>query len=295
MDYERQAGKTFLEKGNTYSEKRVACVGAGPASLACAAELAKEGVEVTIFDQHKEAGGMLRYLIPPYRLPEQILNQDLEQLEKLGVRFELNHYVSTEEMEKLKEEYDHVFVGTGMWGAKTLPIPGCELDGVVTAIDFLQQAKENNGKQNSLGAVVIIGGGDVAMDCAATSKLLGATSIYDVFIETLEDAPAVQQEKDFVFQLGVPLISEFKPVEIIGNSKVERVRFEHITNGSTMEIKADTVIFAVGQSLTDDGKVWVDDQGLLTGGDMVNGGDTVVRAIYEGKEAAAKILESFRG
>lgn len=295
MEYERKAGKTFIKRGDTYLNKRVACIGAGPASLACAAELAKEGVEVTIFDEHEEAGGMLRYLIPPYRLPEYVVNQDIKQLDQLGVKFKLNHKVSIEEIEEIKAEYDYVFIGTGMWESKTLTIPGSDLDGVIKAIDFLSESKEKHGISKQLGSVVIIGGGDVAMDCAATCKLLGATSIYDVFIESLTDAPAVQQEKDRVFKLGVPLISEFKPVEIIGNGKVERVKFEHMNNGSTMEIVADTVILAVGQKLREDAKSLADVYDILVGGDMVNGGDTVVRAVKEGKEAAEKILESFRG
>ncbi|WP_062352629.1 FAD-dependent oxidoreductase [Bacillus kwashiorkori] len=295
MEHERLTNKTFLTKGDTFTDKRVACIGAGPASLACAAELAKAGVEVTIYDEHSEAGGMLRYLIPPYRLPDQVVNQDIAQLEKLGVKFELNHKVSKEELAKLRTEYDTVFVGAGMWGAKTLPIPGADLEGVVTAIDFLSEARTNRGEVKELGNVVIIGGGDVAMDCAATSKLLGATHIYDVFVETLEAAPAVQQEKEFVFQLGVPMISEFKPVEFNGNGKVQRVKFEHMTNGSTMEIAADTVILAVGQKLREDASTFKEEEGLYIGGDLLNGGDTVVRAVNEGKEAAAKIMESFRG
>lgn len=294
MEHERLANKTFLRKMDTYSDKKVACIGAGPASLACAAELAKQGVQVTIYDEHDRPGGALRYLIPPYRLPDEIIDHDIYQLKKLGVTFVLNHKVTKEELEDLKKEYDHVFVGAGTWQPKTLNIPGSDLEGVIPALEFLEKARKNHGNIEPLGSVVIIGGGDVAMDCASTAKYLGATSIYAVFIESLEEAPAVQQEKDFVFKLGVPMISEFKPVAFIGDGKVERVQFEHNENGSTMELKADTVILAIGQSLRDDAATWKEDEALFSGGDMTNGGDTVVRAVGEGKEAARKILQSFQ-
>lgn len=294
MEHERKCNKTYLIKEDTYTGKRVACIGAGPASLSCAAELAKKGVEVTIFDEHKKPGGMLRYGIPPFRLPDAVIDQDIRQLEKLGVKFELNHKVTPEELEKLKKEYDSIFIGAGLWQPKKLSIPGSALQGIVTALEFLAQARENHGEMDSLGNVVIIGGGDVAMDCAATCKHLGAASIYAVFMETLEGAPAVQREKDYVFKMGIPLISGFKPIEFIGKEKVERVKFEHMTNGSTMELVADTVILAVGQTMREDAASWKESEDIFTGGDMVNGGDTVVRAVKEGKEAAAKIMESFK-
>ncbi|WP_042357413.1 FAD-dependent oxidoreductase [Bacillus rubiinfantis] len=294
MEHERKLDKTYLTVNDTYQGKRVACIGAGPASLACAAELAKQGVEVTIFDEHQQPGGMLRYGIPPYRLPDTVIDQDIHQIKKLGVKFELNHTVTLEELEYMNNTYDAVFVGAGLWAPKKLPLPGADLNGVFTAIEFLKEARETHGELTGLGNVVIIGGGDVAMDCAATCKLLGASTIYDVFIETLEDAPAVQKEKDFIFKLGIPMISEFKPIELIGTEKVERVKFEHISNGSTLEIAADTVIFAVGQTMRDDAATWKNANGGFYGGDMMNGGDTVVRAVQEGKEAAVKMMKSFQ-
>jgi dihydropyrimidine dehydrogenase (NAD+) subunit PreT len=138
-----------------------------------------------------------------------VLDQDISQLEKLGVKFELNHRVTSAELEYMKQEYDQIFVGVGTWQPKKLHIPGADLQGFVLALEFLAHAKENHKEMSPLGDVVIIGGGDVGMDCAATSKLLGATSIYNVFLESLEGAPAVQSEKDFVFKLGIPLISEY--------------------------------------------------------------------------------------
>lgn len=294
MEHERALDKTYLSKKDTYTGKRVACIGSGPASLACAADLAKEGVEVTIFEEHQKIGGMLRYTIPPFRLPDSVLDQDISQLEKLGVKFELNHRVTPAELEYLQQEYDQVFVGAGTWQPKKLPIPGADLPGVVLALDFLAQAKENHKEMAPLGDVVIIGGGDVGMDCAATSKLLGATSIYNVFLESLEGAPAVQSEKDFVFKLGIPLISEFKPVEFIGNGKVEKVKFQHITNESTILLKGDTVILAVGQKMSEETCSLKESEHIFIGGDMANGGNTAVQAIGEGRIAAAKIMESFK-
>ncbi|MDF2854974.1 MAG: dihydropyrimidine dehydrogenase [Neobacillus sp.] len=294
MEHERALNKTYLTKNDKYTGKRVACIGSGPASLACAADLAKEGVDVTIFEENQKVGGMLRYAIPPFRLPDYVLDQDISQLEKLGVKFELNHSVTFAELEYMKQEYDHIFVGAGTWQSKKLAIPGADLQGIVLALDFLTEAKENHSEMAPLGDVVIIGGGDVGMDCATTSKLLGATSIYNVFLESLEGAPAVQKEKDFVFRMGIPLISEFKPVEFIGSGKVEKVRFEHMTNESTILLKADTVILAVGQKVTEDTVSLKETEQIFTGGDMDNGGNTAVQAISEGRVAAAKIMESFK-
>ena len=132
---------------------KIACVGAGPASLACARELALFGYDVTIYEANEKAGGVLTYGIVPSRLPQEVVDFDIATIEKLGVTFKFNETIDAARLEELKAEYDAVFVGTGLWKSKVIDIPGKDLDGVVSAIDFLKDARLN--KENmTLGDTV---------------------------------------------------------------------------------------------------------------------------------------------
>lgn len=291
MEYEKKTGKSYIEKKNTYAGKKVLCIGAGPAGLACAAELAKSGVHVVVADQNTKAGGMLRYGVPPFRLTDDVIDQDVEQVKKLGVEFHMDTAVKPDELQGLRKKYDAVFIGNGLWTGKMLPIKGSKLKGVDTAVNFLKNARESHGKIGKLGKVVIIGGGDVAMDCATTSKTLGADSVTVVFIESLETAPANPDEKNRAFGMGIPLIGQFKPVSIDGDGKVSSITFEHLEQASTLKFAADTVIFAVGQAAGDSFDTSI--AGVYAGGDCVNGGKTAVQAVKEGKDAADEIMKTF--
>jgi dihydropyrimidine dehydrogenase (NAD+) subunit PreT len=184
-----------------------------------------------------------------------------------------------------------------------------ELEGVWTAAEYLKKARVTNGKFNSGNKVVIIGGGDVAMDCAATAKLAGAEKVMIYYRRTVEEAPAYIEEIKFVQSLGVTMTTEFAPKEILADgNKVGFVVFEGRDKESEAKIKADTVVFAVGQEpeamhgmtafkVNDKGFIVVGDEtgetgidGVFAAGDIVNGGKTVVEAVAEGKKVAIAMV-----
>lgn len=287
---------------------KVACIGAGPASLACAAKLATEGYQVTIFEEEEKAGGVLTYGITPARLPQHVVDFDVKAVKDLGVKFVFNTKVGKDiTFEELKKTYNAIFVGTGLWSPKMPDIKGKELAGVYSAVDFLKNARKNNGKIEMGQKVVVIGGGDVAMDCAVTAKLAGAESVAIYYRRTLEEAPANMEEIQYAISLGITITTNFAPAEIIGKKNVEFIMFDGRDKKSGAKVAADTVVFAIGQAPEDMTKVApvnvtekgtiaakakgkTNVAGVFAAGDIVNGGNTVVEAVAKGKEAAVEII-----
>lgn len=309
MEQEKAFGMKTIEVPEVKKPGKVACIGAGPASLTVASKLAEAGYEVAVFEAEQKAGGVLSYGIVPARLPQDVVDQDIKLIEDLGVKIHLGTKVDSVESLKAKG-FDVVFVGTGLGGAKKADIPGNDLDGVWTASDYLKEARVSNGKFNQGNKVVIIGGGDVAMDCAATAKLAGAEKVMIYYRRTVEEAPAYIEEIKFVQSLGVTMTTEFAPKEILADgNKVGFVVFEGRDKESEAKVKADTVVFAIGQEPSDmtalagfqvdpKGFIVADEEtgetgveGVFAAGDIVNGGKTVVEAVAEGKKAAAAIVE----
>lgn len=291
MEQEKAFGMQTLVAGKA-TGKKVLCIGAGPASLAVAAKLAQMGVAVKIIDENAKPGGVLRYGITPSRLGDDIVDQDIAAVRSLGVEFELGRRVHGNELAELRKQYDAVFIGVGMSDSKQImSLPGRELKGCESAVAFLKRARSSGGKIDHLGRVVIIGGGDVAMDCASTSKQLGADSVHVTFIETLENMPANKPELDYVISLGVPVMPAFMPTEVVGKDKVEGVQLLSMDKASNLYLKADTVVFAVGQRVSDDYQDLPKGEGFFVGGDLANGGKTVVHAVADGKRVAVEIAE----
>lgn len=281
----------------------VACVGAGPASLACAAELAKAGYGVTIFEREQKPGGVLTYGIVPSRLPQEVVDYDISHVRNLGVRFELGKPVTGADL----QGFDAVFIGVGLWQPRLAGIPGAELDGVYTAVDYLKQARTNSAAFNAGQKVIVVGGGDVAVDCAVTAKLLGAEDVKIVYRRTLEEAPANMAEFQYALSLGIGITTGMAPACLHGDGKLSSAEFKGFRDGSKLEIEADTIVFALGQgaedvqdlidvALTDRGTIKADGSGrtsaenVFAAGDIVNGGQTVVEAVAGGKAAAVSIL-----
>lgn len=310
-DQEALFGMKILEA----PEKKIgkaACIGAGPASLACAAVLAQAGVEVTVYEKKPKAGGLLTYGIIPSRLPGEVVAQELRHIEDLGVKFVYNTTIGQDlSFDDLRtRSFDAIFIGTGLDQSKMLDIPGVKLDGVIGALDFLARAKDADGKISVGERVVVVGGGDVAMDAAATAALLGAKTTI-VYRRTLAEAPANKKELEFTQALGVGFALQFRPVEIIGeNGKVAAFKAIGTDGVSSLTLKADQVILAVGQEcgsaglsaaarteknliIAENGATNV--PGIFAGGDIVNGGKTVVQAVAEGKAAAAGMLQFMGG
>ena len=281
---------------------KVACVGAGPASLAAAAELAKAGYRVTIFEREEKAGGVLTYGIVPSRLPQAVVDHDIAQVKGLGVKFEFGKEVKAADL----EAYDAVFVGTGLWGANLPKIEGIELAGVYSAVDFLKEARTKKNAFDPGKKVIVVGGGDVAVDCAVSAKLLGAEDVKIVYRRTLEEAPGNMTEFQYALTLGIGITTGMAPAAIKGADKVEAVEFKGFRDeAAQLVLSADTIVFATGQTAEDQtavAPVKVADKGLIkapkgkaggkffAAGDIVNGGKTVVEAVAAGKEAADAMI-----
>ena len=282
----------------------VACVGAGPASLAVAAELAKAGYNVTILEREAKAGGVLTYGIVPSRLPQAVVDHDIAQVEGLGVKFQFNTEVKAADL----DAYDAVFVGAGLWADNLPKIDGIELDGVYAAVDFLKEARTKAEGFNPGKKVLVVGGGDVAVDCAVSAKLLGAEDVKIVYRRTLEEAPGNMTEFHYALSLGIGMTTGMAPAAVQGNGKVEAVEFKGFRDeAAELTLSADTIVFATGQKaedmaavagvkVTDKGTIAADDAGatdvekIFAAGDIVNGGKTVVEAVAAGKVAAASMI-----
>ena len=307
IEQEKALGMKTLVAPAEKKAAKVACIGAGPASLACAAMLAQEGYEVTIYEAEAKAGGVLTYGITPSRLPQEVVDHDVKQVEDLGVKFVFNTKVGKDvKVEDLQKEYAAIFVGAGLWQAKLPEVPGTDKAGVITAVDFLKAARTSGGTYNPGKKVVVIGGGNVAMDCAVTAKLLGAETAL-VYRRSIEEAPAEMAEIQHIVDLGVSITTNFAPAEVVGAEKVEAVKFTGRDGVSEATIACDTVVFAIGQAaedMTAVAPVAVNDKGLIivegsktnvagifAAGDVAHGGKTVVEAVAAGKIAAVEIMD----
>ena len=307
IEQEKALGMKTLVAPAEKKAAKVACIGAGPASLACAGMLAQEGYEVTIYEAEAKAGGVLTYGITPSRLPQEVVDHDVKMVEDLGVKFVFNTKVGKDvKVEDLQKEYAAIFVGAGLWQAKLPEVPGTDKAGVVTAVDFLKAARTSGGTYNPGKKVVVIGGGNVAMDCAVTAKLLGAETAL-VYRRSIEEAPAEMAEIQHIVDLGVSITTNFAPAEVVGGDKVEAMKFTGRDGVSEATIACDTVVFAIGQAaedMTAVAPVAVNDKGLIvtTGsktnvagifaaGDIAHGGKTVVEAVAAGKIAAVEIMD----
>ncbi len=286
---ERAMDMQILKTGPS-NGKKVACIGAGPASLACASVLAREGCHLTIFEQSSQPGGMLALGIPRFRLPQETIDFDIAQIEKLGVEFRYNITVSASDLETLTKQFDAVFIGAGLWKPKTLDLPGKNLDGVIHALDYLQNARRYEPSEKG-NRIVVIGDGDVAMDCATTAQSLGAESVKLVFCRPIAEASANITETLLAVSMGIPVVTEFFPQKINGkNGRVTDISFTGADRQSVMNLQIDKLILAVGQERSEELSDVVKQKGLFSGGDWVNGGKTVVAAIAEGKKAAVSII-----
>ena len=276
----------ILEASETVQGEKIACIGAGPASLACSAELAKAGYQVTVFEREEKAGGVLTYGIVPSRLPQEVVEHDIRQIEKLGVEFRFGKEVSVCEL----SAFDAVFVGIGLWKPKLPEIDGIHLKGVYSALEYLKEARTKKEGFEKGTKVVVVGGGDVAVDCAVTAKLLGAEEVRMVYRRTLEEAPGNMTEFQYALSLGIGITTNMAPSALRGKERVEFAEFKGRDALSELKISCDTVIFAIGQRGADMGKA-MEAGNVFAAGDIVNGGKTAVEAVAEGKAAAADIIK----
>lgn len=308
--------------------KRVAIIGSGPAGLTAAYHLALKGHYVKIFEAAPVLGGMLMLTLPEYRLPKNIVERDIKNITSLGVEYEVNRRI--EHLHQLKEEgFDTIFVATGTHNTSKLGVEGAELNGIVSCLDFLRQS--NLGDKTDLKGkrVMVIGGGNTAIDAARTSLRLGALEVIVVYRRSRDEMPCFEPEIREAEEEGVKLMLLRNPVQFMGeNGAVREVRLIKMelgeadaggrkkpvpVSGSEYSEKVDFVIEAIGlQSsatyfspeidIRKDGTVKVNEKTLQTslpfifaGGDNVSGASTIIEAAGQGKRAAFYMDKYLRG
>lgn len=273
-DYERNAQESALPETAKSNGIKVATVGSGPASLSFAGEMIKKGYDVTVFEALHEIGGVLKYGIPEFRLPNAIIDKELENLEQLGVNFEKNFIVGrTASFEQLKEDgFQAFFVGAGAGLPRFMGIPGENYNGILSSNEYLtrvnlMRAYEEDSQTPVLRGkrVAIIGGGNTAMDSVRTAKRLGAEKAMIVYRRSEDELPARQEEVHHAKQEGIEFMFLSNPVEYYANEKgrVNKMRIQKmelgeadasgrrrpvIIEGADEEIDVDMVIVAIGVS-----------------------------------------------
>lgn len=250
---------------------KVAVVGSGPSGLSCAGELAMNGVKVTIFEAFHQAGGVLVYGIPEFRLPKDIVEKEINSLKKLGVEFKLNTVIGkTFFIEELLDEYDFVFIGSGAGLPVFMNIKGENLNGVYSANEFLTRVNlmkaympDSVTPIQRAKNVAVVGAGNVAMDAARTALRLGAEKVYVVYRRSRTEMPAREEEIVHAEEEGIIFRLLTNPVEILGDKKVEGMKVVKMELGepdasgrrrpiaivgSEYEIECDQVIMSIGTS-----------------------------------------------
>lgn len=322
-DAESNAHTPQVEK-SADTGKKVAIIGSGPAGLTAAYYLSELGHQVDIFDRESHAGGMLRYGIPDYRLPREVLDRELKPLTSLGVNFHLKYNLDNEPwLEHLKSrDFDAILVAVGVSAGRNLSIENSHLTGIYQALEFLKSAKTSQ-TPHLEGQVAIIGGGNVAIDAAMTALRLGANSATMICLESRDSMPAHHWEIAQAEEEGVEVLASWGPEKFTSdNGLVSGIELKRCTRVFDAEgifhpqydetqikhVTANSVIVAIGQSvdlgfasgepgltksaentlkINNDMSVGVD--GVFAAGDVTHGPSSIVDAIADGRRAAEKI------
>ena len=316
------------------TDRTVAIIGAGPAGLACADILTRNGVKAKIYDKYSRIGGLLTFGIPPFKLDKDIVEKRKEILEDMGVEFILNTEIGKDiDFQDIYDSHDAVFLGMGTYKPMKGGFAGEDLDGVHEALPFLISNInnvldiDNNVISMEKQKVIVLGGGDTAMDCNRTSIRQEADSVTCIYRRDEENMPGSKKEVKNAKEEGVEFLFNYQPIEIIGKDKVEGVKVVKtklgpadamgrknpiILKNSEKIIPADKVIIAFGFQPSpaawfekhniktkDNGLLKIDNEysyqstnnKIFAGGDMTRGSDLVVTAVFEGREAAENILD----
>jgi NADPH-dependent glutamate synthase beta subunit-like oxidoreductase len=302
--------------------KKVAIVGAGPAGLTSAYYLASKGHAVKVFDAFPEPGGMMRYGIPCYRVPEERLAKDIHEILALGVVFEGNTTIGKDlPLDRLKADFDAVFLASGANGSAKIPLQGAEKEGVLWGWDFLRDVRLGQ-KFEFMGDVIVIGGGNVAIDVALTARRLGASNVHLFSLEDRGEMPAHEWEIARAEEEGVFINTTWAPKKVLGDDKVEGLGFIRCTSvfddacnfnpiydeDISHKFMANHIILAVGQYPdlaylrsqknieAQNGRIKVDtatfatgEAGVFAGGDVVSGPQSIISAIAHGRKTAMAI------
>ena len=339
-DFERESGHITVPEVAHANGIKVAVIGSGPSGLSCAGDLAKLGYDVTVFEALHEIGGVLKYGIPEFRLPNSVVDVEIDNLKKIGVKFVTNFIGGmTDSVEDLKAEgFKAFYVASGAGLPRFMNIPGENYNGILSSNEYLTRV-------NLMGAdsedsdtpvyrgknVVVVGGGNTAMDSVRTAKRLGAERAMIVYRRSEEEMPARLEEVKHAKEEGCEFITLTNPVEYIADERgrVKQVRVQKMAlgepdasgrrspvpvEGSEYTIDADVVVVAVGVSpnpivpnsvkgleISRKGTIVVNDETMqsnlsefFAGGDIVRGGATVILAMGDGRRAAKHIDEMFK-
>ncbi len=308
---------------------RVAVIGSGPAGLTAACELAEKGFPVTVFESMHKPGGMLQKCLPKRRLPKDVLDAEIERMKDSGIEFRTNTKVGKDlTIKKLRQEgFKAIFIATGAHKSRELNIEGCNLEGVMYALEFLKEANIDRAKVGE--EVVVIGGGNVAFDAATTALRMGAKEVTILYRRTIEEMPANPWKIREAETEGIKIQFLISPKKILGkDGRVTALECIKMSlgepdesgrrapvpvAGSEFMIESDMVILAIGETpdltflpkeieVTEAGTIAVDPftmetsmPGVFAGGDVVSGPATVVEAIVAGKRAASSIERYLKG
>lgn len=303
--------------------EKVAVVGAGPAGLSCAYYLALRGYRVTVYEAMPEAGGMLRYGIPAYRLPDEVVLEQVKRLERMGVQFFYNtrigEHADISLAELKKRGFKAVLLAPGTTASRKVELEGVDLPGVFWGLEFLRSIRSGEARPLK-GRVIVVGGGDVAVDAAISARHLGAEEVHMVCLEDAQHMPAYPHNQADAREEGIHIHCGFGPSRIAGAGAVtgmEFIRCLSVTDAEghfaptfdsseTLSLEADAIIFAIGQKTELEGfadtvpvergrfkadpvtfatPTW----GIFAAGDAVSGPASVVQAIAGGREAAESI------
>lgn len=317
-----EQGRAALPKGRK-TDRKVAVIGGGPSGLGAAMKLAQAGVQVTVYEARSRVGGMMA-IAPVFRLPHAVLDQDVQRLKDLGVEFVLNHRV-TEPPEKLLERgFDAIYVATGFPNDLPLDIEGADAEGVWTAMGLLEATMDGSRPKLSKKGkkALIVGGGNTAMDAARTAQRLTGAPVTVVYRRTRAEMPAIEEERELLFEEGNLLEELASPVRIlvkdgcVAGLECERNalgepdldgRRTPVPTGETFVLDADSIVIAIGQSpdreLFSDGRIALrrngsvitthegrtSRSGVYAGGDLISGPDIVIRACADGARAGEAI------
>ncbi len=297
--------------------EKIAVIGSGPAGIECAYELRKNGYQVTIFEKENDFGGILTYGIPDFRLSKKHVNEIIEMLQKLGVKFELGKELGKNlHIEDLKKEYDAIFLGIGAEVPSKYDLGDFEQ---IYDSDYFLKMYNNNKKIENLGNVVVIGGGNVAMDCSRAAVRMGAESVSILYRRDAENMPARKIELEEAIEDGVKPVFTTRVIKAEGkNRKIEKLQCikTQVIDGKAIDLpdgefeyKADTVIFAIGlkpnKDILEKEKLEYNERGLISindkcetniekvyaGGDLSEAKSTVCRALGSSRKAAQAIME----
>ena len=290
-DYEKKINFKVL-KPVPLTKEKIAIIGSGPSGLTAGAQLAKEGYKVTIFEKKDKFGGWLQYGIPPFRLGEDIIDYEIDLIKDLGVTFinncEFNKDITVDSLEK--EGFKAILIATGFDYGKSIPLFSGK-DSIISAVDFLTLAKTSKEQFKIDNNILVIGGGDVAMDAATTAKLLGAQKVKVVARENMDNFPASENELALAKELKISIYDGFTPLEYT-NNKITFINEEK----DTLVLSPDKIILALGQkSSLPENILNLKKDNIFFSGDLVPGDKTVVYSIKTGKEIAQKIISYLGG